>query len=910
MKSSIYGNYATRSLLRGGQRSILAICCVAVGVMAVVALQMVGFMLQSSFATNVRVLNGGDIAVMAAGAPLREGDLAFFARLQEQGTISNYTALIRTEGRLSATATRSFSIEAVDAANFPLVATPDFVQPAAATVASLLRGNGAIVTQDFLTTYHKQLGATLSVQSKSAVGSGATLTLKIVGVVASSGVFAQASSLLLISTQIYLATAPTSEQGYTQVDVTTPDQAHTAAAVRAINAQFQLASTQTAADVLKAEQSSVDTINKFLEITGLLSLLIGGVGIVNTMQVQLSRRKGEIALLKTTGYRRRDLYLLFGLEAGLLGLCGGLLGSLAAIGISALVRNLMQQLGVVIPFLLNPQILGAGLLIGLVTALIFGLLPIAQAANVRPLSVMRDQETHAGLLTTVLLLVLFSLLFYGLASVILQNDLLLSLWATYGTFACLLLLSAFFSLLVLVVSKLPLPERLNLKQCAFVLPGLALAALLYQVLPAFGLCLLAASLLGLVVVFVPRGWKVTIKLALRNAGRRRARTATTMLALFIGVFGIALVIGVSLDLQTQITASLSGNSPYNLAVSTSGQDTGTLRAHIETIPGLSASSEASLVETRPLAINGQAPGRLLPSGSDRQQASAFLSEIEGYNLARAVPALSIVQGRNLSAGDAHTTHVLISQILTKSSWLHLDLKVGDTITFSSADGTVTRSATIVGVIATQSSFATAGKILGSDELVSALATGSAGRAGIFYLKVDPAQIERARDMLGQVVPAATVQDLSSVATSFTQELKQLYGYAGRHRRAFGDRRAAHHCQRSGPGDARAPTRTGDPQSGGVYQLHHCGGSADREWHRWRSRLVCRHTAGRRRGCTAGQAGVQWQRQPGTDGGPRSGGRLHCPGDAHRHAGGLESCACASPDGAALRVNRCRRAVGI
>jgi predicted lysophospholipase L1 biosynthesis ABC-type transport system permease subunit len=774
MKSSIYCTYATRSLLRGGQRTILAIFCVAVGVMAVVALQQVGFMLQRSFATNVRVLNGGDIAVMAAGAPLRESDLSFFAELKRQGTISNYTALIRTDGTLTATAARSFAIEAVDPASFPLVASPDFVQPARATVASLLSGNGAIVTQSFLATYQKHLGETLTVQSTSPVGSGRTLTVTIVGVVASSGVFAQTSSLLLLSTQAYLAAAPPFGQNYTQIDITTPDQAHTAVAVQAINAQFQLASTQTATDVLKAEQSSVDTISKFLEISGLLSLLIGGVGIVNTMQVQLSRRKGEIALLKTTGYRSRDLFLLFGLEAGLLGLCGGLLGSLAAIGISAFVRNLMQQLGVLIPFLLNPQILGAGLLIGLATALIFGLLPIAQAANVRPLSVIRDQGTHGvGTLTTVLLLVIFSLLFYGLASVVLQNDLLLSLWATYGTFACLLLLSAFFSLLVLMVSKLPLPERLNVRQCACVLPGLALAALLYQALPAFGLCLLAASLLGLVVVFLPRSWKVTIKLALRNAGRRRARTATTMLALFIGVFGIALVIGVSLDLQTQITASLTGSSPYNLAVTTSGQDTGTLRAHLRTIPGLSASSQASLVQTRPLAINGQAPGRLLPAGSDRQQASAFLSEIEGYNLAQTVPALTIVQGRDLSAGDAHTAHVLISQILTKSGWLHLDLKVGATITFSSADGTVTRTVTIVGVIATQSSFATAGKILGSSELVSALATGSTGSGGVFYMKVAPAQIERARDVLGQVVPTATVQDLTSVATSFSQELNNF-----------------------------------------------------------------------------------------------------------------------------------------
>ena len=68
MKTSLYLNYPSRALLRGGQRTILAIFCVAVGVMAVVDLQLVGFMLQNSFTTNVRVLNGGDVSVTASGS--------------------------------------------------------------------------------------------------------------------------------------------------------------------------------------------------------------------------------------------------------------------------------------------------------------------------------------------------------------------------------------------------------------------------------------------------------------------------------------------------------------------------------------------------------------------------------------------------------------------------------------------------------------------------------------------------------------------------------------------------------------------------------------------------------------------------------------------------------------------------
>src|SRR5260221_14546115 len=94
MKTSMYFNYTARALLRGGQRTILAICCVAVGVMAVVSLQLVGLMLQNSLTANVRETNGGDIAGTPPGVPLKTGDPTPFDQLKSAGNISNYTAVI------------------------------------------------------------------------------------------------------------------------------------------------------------------------------------------------------------------------------------------------------------------------------------------------------------------------------------------------------------------------------------------------------------------------------------------------------------------------------------------------------------------------------------------------------------------------------------------------------------------------------------------------------------------------------------------------------------------------------------------------------------------------------------------------------------------------------------------------
>jgi len=56
----LYWSYATRSLGRGGQRTLLAIFCVAVGVLAIVSLQLVGNMVNNGLTSNVREGNGGD----------------------------------------------------------------------------------------------------------------------------------------------------------------------------------------------------------------------------------------------------------------------------------------------------------------------------------------------------------------------------------------------------------------------------------------------------------------------------------------------------------------------------------------------------------------------------------------------------------------------------------------------------------------------------------------------------------------------------------------------------------------------------------------------------------------------------------------------------------------------------------
>src|ERR1700682_4783358 len=101
MKLALYWSYSSRSLLRGGQRSILAIFCVAVGVMAIVALQLVSLSVNQTLIGNILEANGGDIRINADITPLRRRDLTVFDKLKQSGRIADYATLYDAGGSIA-----------------------------------------------------------------------------------------------------------------------------------------------------------------------------------------------------------------------------------------------------------------------------------------------------------------------------------------------------------------------------------------------------------------------------------------------------------------------------------------------------------------------------------------------------------------------------------------------------------------------------------------------------------------------------------------------------------------------------------------------------------------------------------------------------------------------------------------
>ena len=117
-----------------------------------------------------------------------------------------------------------------------------------------------------------------------------------------------------------------------------------------------------------------------------ISLLVGGVGIMNIMLVSVTERTREIGLLKALGATRRNILLQFLLEALTLSLIGGVLGLAAGYALGAGIAFLIPGLdGIVVPAWAIMTALGFSVIVGIA----FGLLPAAKAADLDPVDALR-----------------------------------------------------------------------------------------------------------------------------------------------------------------------------------------------------------------------------------------------------------------------------------------------------------------------------------------------------------------------------------------------------------------------------------------------------------------------------------------------------------------------------------------
>ncbi len=151
-------------------------------------------------------------------------------------------------------------------------------------------------------------------------------------------------------------------------------------------------STPTDADFMIMSQN--DILNTVSQVTGTfttllggiaaISLLVGGIGIMNIMLVTVTERTREIGLRKALGAKKKIIITQFLTEAILLTIIGGFIGMLLGIVISYVVTKVMN-----LPFTISPFAIGLALGVSGGIGILFGWYPARKAANLQPIEALR-----------------------------------------------------------------------------------------------------------------------------------------------------------------------------------------------------------------------------------------------------------------------------------------------------------------------------------------------------------------------------------------------------------------------------------------------------------------------------------------------------------------------------------------
>lgn len=133
------------------------------------------------------------------------------------------------------------------------------------------------------------------------------------------------------------------------------------------------------------------TINALVLALASISLIVGGVGIMNVMYVAVSERTQEIGLRKAVGARNRDILWQFIFEAIFLTILGGIIGIILGMIISSLITKVVSQYGYDVIFGVDIKSVIVAVGFSMITGIIFGFYPAKRASQLTPSEALRKE---------------------------------------------------------------------------------------------------------------------------------------------------------------------------------------------------------------------------------------------------------------------------------------------------------------------------------------------------------------------------------------------------------------------------------------------------------------------------------------------------------------------------------------
>ncbi len=769
-------SYALRNMIRDRRRAAFTLLSVAAGVATVVALRTLGLMVTDALTSNIQAYLRGDIRVVGSEASLSIFNNASEARLF---TAARMARLGDWAAENEAEVTYVYNSElmqaavvADDLAGVPALAIANFIDPQVYPFYDTIRAEAprGVLLRDLFSGEHPiVLGRRLADQIEAEVGDrvriGQSEALHTVtGIVPDAAESSFESPNGLLFSFVYLSRAELGEFGLEDVAdraylklVPDSDPEAVAEDLRAVlgsggeRRNYRLV---IAPDILEENQMIADLIADFVLVISLAGLVIGGVGIINTMMVAVNRRSTEIAVLKTLGLQGEDVSLVFVAEALISGVVGSLLGVVLGIILSYFARDLGQRaFAVPLPWrvYLDPALLGV--VLGVIVTLFFSFLPTIMATRIRPSIVLREDQipmAGAGCLWTVLSFVVLILGFGLLVDAILGTT-------SWGN---------------LVNEGLPPSMARNAGDFFLSLPltpGILGVLIVFIIL---GVILVLMWVLVWLLGKLPSLRSPNLQIAIRGLTLHRLRTALSLMALVIGMTALSSTLimarSINMLLYNTISDPIGGNVIIISLPLFKEMIYGRLDA-LDAVNGYREIRFPSGVDTR--AIDGD---RNFERWFDPEDAAAYLRRERldmtlGVSVYGDLRRARVVEGRLLGPEDAGLARIMIPQIPELEA---RGVGAGSTVTLRIQGRD--RDFEVVGVVAPDNSTSLIPFSLG--DFAMQVPLDQMPRSDVpFDITIVDADPERVREVLARVgsVPGVFVFDVGIFDSIIGRLLSQL-----------------------------------------------------------------------------------------------------------------------------------------
>ena len=145
----------------------------------------------------------------------------------------------------------------------------------------------------------------------------------------------------------------------------------------------------TATQILEQINEVLGIIQFVLVGIAAISLIVGGIGIMNSMYTSVLERTKDIGIMKAIGAKNLDIFEIFLIESGLIGLVGGFFGTILGSVIALVIGEFSKNAGFLLNIKIEFVVLVLGLFFAFVAGMLSGVLPAMQAARLKPADALR-----------------------------------------------------------------------------------------------------------------------------------------------------------------------------------------------------------------------------------------------------------------------------------------------------------------------------------------------------------------------------------------------------------------------------------------------------------------------------------------------------------------------------------------